>query len=76
MKVVGYAGGYYKELLRWNPLDLDIKEEWRHLDRDWPKQCTKEKYSDRNMSNNNPDLNLYIGDWRRIGELVKTTSTH
>ena len=69
MKVVGYAGGYYKELLRWNPLDLDIKEEWRNLDRDWPKQCTKEKYSDGNMSNNNPDLNLYIGDWRRIGEL-------
>ena len=29
MKVIGYAGGFYKNLLQWNPLDIEIKEEWK-----------------------------------------------
>ena len=29
MKVIGYAGGFYKNLLQWNPLYIEIKEEWK-----------------------------------------------
>ena len=61
MKVIGYAGGFYKNLLQWNPLDIEIKEEWKTLDKDWK--------SIGNALENVPDMNPYIGDWRRIGEL-------
>ena len=59
MKVIGYAGGFYKNLLQWNPLDIEIKEEWKTLDKDWK--------SIGNALENVPDMNPYIGDWRRIG---------
>ena len=69
MRVVDYTGAFYKEFLRWNPLDLDIKEEWKEIERDSPRACTKEKFSNGSMVTNDPDLNCYFGDWRRIGEL-------
>ena len=69
MKVIGYAGGFYKNLLQWNPLDIEIKEEWKTLDKDW-------KSIGSPLVNPFDGMNPYIGDWRRIGELEKTTSTH
>lgn len=62
MKVVGYAGGFYKNLLQWNPLEIPIKDEWKTLQKDWQSIGSP-------LMEQHPDLNPYIGDWRRIGEL-------
>ena len=62
MKVVGYAGGFYKNLLQWNPLEIPIKDEWKTLEKDW-------KSIGSPLMEIHPDLNPYVGDWRRIGEL-------
>ena len=34
-KVVLYATSFYPELIKWNPLNIDIEDDWKHFERDW-----------------------------------------
>ena len=34
-KVVLYATSFYPELIKWNPLDIEIEEDWKQFERDW-----------------------------------------
>ena len=66
MKVCAYAGGFYQNLLKWNPLDIPIKKEWRSLD---PAEEGDGIGSIGEPLIYSPEINPYIGGWRRLGEV-------
>ena len=63
-KVVLYATSFYPEMIKWNPLNIPLKNEWQDYSRDWT-ILGQPMSLDKTPLTANP----YVGDWRRIGEL-------
>ena len=62
-KVVLYATSFYPEMIKWNPLNIPLKNKWEDYERDWT-ILGQPMSLDKTPLTANP----YVGDWRRIGE--------
>ena len=71
-KVVLYATSFYPEMIKWNPLNIPLKNEWQDYSRDWTILGIPNPVKKTNHAKHGGEVlpqNPYVGDWRRIGEL-------